>query len=1842
MRSDNAAIRARDGVMKGAVLIVSILLLLVSISQIVSADVFNLYMAVPKAIYGPGEMIEIYGGLFNITNGSGTASFSGIPNASVALSIINNSGSVVSNYTLNTTASGMFYSQGNYYNGTNITVPSTTGNYTVTAEYNASGALYYASSTIVVVSSRVDEIRVRTGEPVYYPGSEMEIVAEAVMISGENRLPAANITINGTVRNSAETVLSSFNCITDSNGKCTISGTASSSAGTYIVEANNYIGYTTFRVVPFEVDVYIKDGYGISLKQTFSPGQEGYVEVRASYNGTNPSGDFTVSGNIYDSSGSIVSSISSFALDPDNSYVNKAKFTVASGAAGTYTARVAVAKTGDGTVNGSAIYQVKQWELSISKTSTNNGFENGYTAFPNSTVYFKADVVDLANGTGITGLENNYTIRLKNYMGAEVSNATAAYNSTLDDYLFNLTMPSTIGAYTLSVSVAYSGETQTVTRAITVTDKSASVTPTDADGKKKEVFTTSEFVYLKVIAKNATSDTNITDAEIVAVKYEDGTQINYNSTENCGAMNVTDTNLQWCWDSNRTLVKLDPPNKGGMFSAEVYANTRNISAAGTFMVKPYSVCVSAKASESLSGASDYYWQFKTTDTIYFLVTVVQTQDTSSITANSTQNVMGSAGRYYGSGQACSISNTESAVNNATLSINKVVNVQSGKTESLNSTTSICKATTLSSGKAAYICTLQPQDGKWDGGGYYTVLDITGPDGTTKDKGYGMFEARSFYLYGWSSSWQNKPASNINFTISMYSGGSSWWSSSAGGLSGTVKLEKIRYLGSSWGEWNSPVDYDYDMQNMGSVTISSGSGVLTLNASRAPGGQWRSGMYSAVIKGTDSGSGDVDYGELWFEVRNWYAWAQPVEVTSWPYQSKWQINTRENATLYVKISNAGDMWSTSGQSLGGNVTIRVKKIEYYTAWPPKELPASNYTATSITVNASNCDVWSYSCSDIDTSKYLINISPTSGRWQSGYYSVLLDLNGTETGYGSFNALAFYVSTQPVDINGTSAYASRGNGPVYINVTTTKSQSYYSYWYSSSDYINTTFVDLVLHRWDNTGATWRQVDLNYPEDINVSIVNRSGMNITGSATLNITHNGSGSWPSGYYYGELTVMNNESDTGTGWIWFSIEPFRVDLQSSQYEIAQDDNVNATLNIYEPGWSLSTPLPGNYSIVSAIERTWSYGGETVIVLNVTPSTFNGSNTTLTLIKPDSGWTNGYKSVTVTVKDINTNATKEGWLSFRVVPFRIAVERLSESPTGITNNVTIRVNLTNPKTGVAASGNLSSVYKWGWPSKTYYNFTVEGGCSSVSFGSCTINGAKNVTIIPPAAGWDDGYNSFQFTFTGASDATPVDDWSSIWFDARQAISGWMEAVDSGGMYLWAASNTSNITMHLYSLQNMNGNSIAVNVTGVQYYYQSGGMWVDENSRTYSTLPSSKWSVVNITTGQPTGSNETGIGSGYIRLAPPSGDTWANGEYYIKIFVSSGSDSGIIKNGYFRIKDMTPITITVNSPANDTVTNASYIIFNATTSKRGTCSININNNGGSYYYAYLSQYYSYNSAGGSSYGGNGTNSTSVVTGDTTHIFNHSTSGMPAQNYTAWFYCNDYDWNYASTAVNFVFNGTSSGGNQSNQTNATSVQILNVTLTPTNPTTNSTLRCNTTATASNATIYINVTWYRNDSSIAGIYYVPYIQNNTSTNISSVPPANLSAGDVWKCSVRATTDMINWTNYTNSSAVTINASLGSQSAPWFTVADKNSTLAGNSTLFYTHWYDSVNLSGYIFSFDNGGGAFTNDSWVQFSGTDNWSNVTKTLNLTVNTTIRWLVYANNSNNLWNATGVLTFNTMV
>jgi DNA-directed RNA polymerase specialized sigma24 family protein len=108
--------------------------------------------------------------------------------------------------------------------------------------------------------------------------------------------------------------------------------------------------------------------------------------------------------------------------------------------------------------------------------------------------------------------------------------------------------------------------------------------------------------------------------------------------------------------------------------------------------------------------------------------------------------------------------------------------------------------------------------------------------------------------------------------------------------------------------------------------------------------------------------------------------------------------------------------------------------------------------------------------------------------------------------------------------------------------------------------------------------------------------------------------------------------------------------------------------------------------------------------------------------------------------------------------------------------------------------------------------------------------------------------------------------------------------------------------------------------------------------------------------------------------------------------------------------------------------------------------------------------------------------------------------------------------------------------------------------------------------------------------------------------------------------------WADYPS-----VNVTTESTPPKWFN-NQTNSTLAGKSVLHSVNWTDNVNLSGYIFSFDNGTGTFTNDSWVNWIGLSNWSNVTKVVNYTTGVTIQWMIYANDSSGNQNVTSTFSY----
>jgi PGF-pre-PGF domain-containing protein len=112
----------------------------------------------------------------------------------------------------------------------------------------------------------------------------------------------------------------------------------------------------------------------------------------------------------------------------------------------------------------------------------------------------------------------------------------------------------------------------------------------------------------------------------------------------------------------------------------------------------------------------------------------------------------------------------------------------------------------------------------------------------------------------------------------------------------------------------------------------------------------------------------------------------------------------------------------------------------------------------------------------------------------------------------------------------------------------------------------------------------------------------------------------------------------------------------------------------------------------------------------------------------------------------------------------------------------------------------------------------------------------------------------------------------------------------------------------------------------------------------------------------------------------------------------------------------------------------------------------------------------------------------------------------------------------------------------------------------------------------------------------------------------------------------------NWGLNNSFVVKISSGVDNPPQWSKLTINNTVPGEIVNHRAYWTEDTNLSGYIFSFDNGTGTFTNDTWVAMTGTTNWSNVTKIVNLTANSVIRWIVYANDSAGQLNATSTQSY----
>ena len=1719
-----------------------------------------------KRIYGPVERIVLRGVLFQATvnSSNGTATiYSPLANISSLNVTIRNGGNGAnfSNFTLNTSSTGSYYSQSDYEPGGRlITAPGATGYYYLLLTYKDDNNISWPfRMDFFVANQTLDDIRVYSDKTSYYGWETLNIAVETIRNIGDGVFAVANLSVQGSIRTSAKVLVSSFNCTTGNDGRCMVNGiTVPSTVGQYILEVNNYTGVSGFRVIPYDSVVYMKDDSGTRYKSFFNPHQEANVEVTISFNGTTPvSGSYTFTGNVTNSSKSVLQVINTTSLTMNNSFTNSFKFLLNNNFSnGNYMVWVRVVDNGGNVVIRSTSFQVRDWSLSFAKAETGSGFDYEYSVFPNTSVTFDVFPVERVNGTLLANLSQAlFNFTLKNSLGVVLNSSNStAFNLSCGKqgcYKYSIRLPAAVGNYRLSVTVNYSDEILIAERGIAILNATMTIIPGDSEGQLKELFGTSEFVYFTVKAKNQTHDMNVTYSQLDALLYENGTYLTYNEVSNWNNVNGSNDVLEWAWNITHQRLKIDVPKGGGSYFARVSSDNGTVVGNVRFVVNPYDTCIVAKTTAGSVGSGSYYaWQYKASDIIYFEVKLVQADNPLGKSQSSNGTSTYREGSNYGMGTACSFDTTKKqVVNNATLSVEDVVNTQAGVKANLNLSASTCKSDDESGG---YTCTIRHANDSWDGGRYSVKLKILGQDGKTSDIAYGLFESRAFYIWAWGDKWLNQPGGNITFNLRMYQAGTNWWNSvGTSGLSGSVKVEKIEYYGRQ-GEWIwPPVVYDYNLTGVNDTTITSGSGTLYLNVSLAGKKSWDSGSYSVVLRGTESG-GNTDFGQAWFEVRNWDSYASPVELTSSGFDYKSYFGSKQNVTLYVRITSAGDYgWTSGGSALvndKSNITVTVKKIMDYSSYPAREMDKNTYNATVINVNASS--PWYSSATKTGHSGYLLNITNLNGTWNSGYYNVVLDLNGTETGYGWFNTIAFYVNTQPVDIKGAYKYNHKGSGPVHFLITTTKGyKNGYTHNVTTgiTDYVNTTVKDIKLNRWSDTDYTY--TELKYPADFNVTNATHTTINYSRIVSLN---HSSGTWPSGYYYGSMVLINDDNETSTGYIWFNVQSFRVDYVTDSYTIGTSNNISGILSVRDPDWSNNSIVWGNYTVTEIYQESWDYNSRSrTSVTNYNPITFNGS-ANLSIAPLSQGWIPGWGNLVAVVYDNTTNTSKNVWISFRAALFSTAFGTVtSQDAITQTQNVTIPVTLTNPVGGGSTSGNLTRVYETIWPNTIDYQFTI-GNCTSTSSSSCKITSSQNVTVHVPSGGWGEEYHYLTFVLSDANNLNSKTAESAPWFRVRASYTGYFDNYNESNFWGYYVGFNSNASFTV-GAQNNSGQNQDFSVVSVQHAYNPG--CYSEYCRVYSSV------------GWSNPANKTDNRQ-VIRIL--NSGSWSRGEHAIRVNVRGSLGTSTLKTGYFYAKDNTTPNLTlVAPPYNGYKVNSSSLYLNAVTNEAATCT---------YVFQSYDAYYANYCGNTDNVGANNTNLVGTCnktlyngtfynyhyfshpypglsTGGVNHSFNLQGVGnilTTDQDYSVIYNCYDDDYNTVALYRIIEMNSTSN-------------------------TTNITMQFTSSQLANNS--YINANSFVVNLSVGnGIANLTYrLYNSTHAVLNSTTVTSTTSSLIWYLTNNNTLYYYNVTgivgNGTNVSSPTRNVTFDTILP---VISFNGNTTSGNNTMYNRTWiYASVNVT-------------------------------------------------------------------
>jgi len=506
---------------KIGVFCLSVLIATVYFSFFVSANSYftNIYFSVPDSVYYANETMTIKGYVYqtNISDsGVVIANNSLLSGAAVNLTISDLNGTLIAYYNFTSDSNGSFYSKSDYYTDSSVPLvnaPLNSGNYDVKVNYSdLNGNVSFSLVEISVINQTIDSLMVGAMKSTYSPLENISVVVSAIKLVGDKYLYIGNVSVYGSLRNSSsKEILENFLCVTGIDGKCIANVSAPSTYGNYVIEVNNFSSFSSVSVIPFSYNLYMKDELGKSYKNIFSLGESASVQV--SINNASSSDEYNFSGYITDSSGNNIQTISTTALNNANYFANAFVFELDSDFSyGVYIAHVTVSKSGE-SIESTASFQVEDWGISMTKKSSDSGFEYEYSAFANKTLSLELYPTFRLNGSVIPGLaDSNFSVNLRDNMDNIVETANASWNSSCGKsgcYEFSINASSSAGKYVLSAKLTNGNNVRIVTQVINIISGVLIAQTGDTDGNVKELFGIGEYAYISLSAYNDTAYYNL-------------------------------------------------------------------------------------------------------------------------------------------------------------------------------------------------------------------------------------------------------------------------------------------------------------------------------------------------------------------------------------------------------------------------------------------------------------------------------------------------------------------------------------------------------------------------------------------------------------------------------------------------------------------------------------------------------------------------------------------------------------------------------------------------------------------------------------------------------------------------------------------------------------------------------------------------------------------------------------------------------------------------------------------------------------------------------------------------------------------------------------------------------------------------------------------------------------------------------------------------------------------------------------------------------------------------------------------------------------------------------------